>query len=241
MQFTITRSSGTSETFESAFATNAQRSSRFACDLLHRHVRGLTDGQWAWVHKLATEAQQQATAEQQPGVAADFAAIVRLMNHAAQHLQHPRITLAVGTVTVRLSLAGRQSRNPGSINVTDDKPFGSNKYFGRIDTTGRFIPGRDLTDEVRETIRQLAADPARFAGEYGRLHGVCCFCRLRLRDERSTAVGYGEICAGNWGLPWGVRATDLQAEVAAAVVAVSEPVPAVYDESLDPEAAEWID
>ena len=31
----------------------------------------------------------------------------------------------------------------------------------------------------------------------------CVFCSLELTDERSTIVGYGPICAGKHGLPWG--------------------------------------
>jgi hypothetical protein len=49
----------------------------------------------------------------------------------------------------------------------------------------------------------MAADPAKAASEYGRLTVHCCFCSLPFTDARSTAVGYGRICAGNYGLPWG--------------------------------------
>jgi hypothetical protein len=41
------------------------------------------------------------------------------------------------------------------------------------------------------------------ATAYGRRMGECCFCGLTLTDGRSIAVGYGPICAGKWGLPWG--------------------------------------
>lgn len=35
--------------------------------------------------------------------------------------------------------------------------------------------------------------------------GHCCFCSLPLTDERSTAVGYGKVCADHFGLSWGAR------------------------------------
>jgi hypothetical protein len=57
---------------------------------------------------------------------------------------------------------------------------------------------------VTAALASLAADPAAACSAYGHLTGACCFCRLPLTDARSVAVGYGPICAGNFGLPWGV-------------------------------------
>jgi hypothetical protein len=37
------------------------------------------------------------------------------------------------------------------------------------------------------------------------------FCSKKLTDERSIEVGYGRICAGHNGLPWGeVAETDTE-------------------------------
>jgi hypothetical protein len=36
------------------------------------------------------------------------------------------------------------------------------------------------------------------------------FCRLTLTDARSTAVGYGQTCAGHWGMPWGEARLDAE-------------------------------
>jgi len=44
---------------------------------------------------------------------------------------------------------------------------------------------------------------AAFAKEYGDSWHRCIFCALPLNDERSVSAGYGEVCAGNNGLPWG--------------------------------------
>lgn len=44
---------------------------------------------------------------------------------------------------------------------------------------------------------------ATMAKEYGDATHNCCFCGLDLTDERSTSAGYGPICAGKYGLPWG--------------------------------------
>lgn len=72
---------------------------------------------------------------------------------------------------------------------------------------GAWIVGRQCKDEVildqvYDLLVALAERPAETAAAYGRLNGRCCFCNRGLADERSTAVGYGPVCAGRWGLPW---------------------------------------
>ena len=46
------------------------------------------------------------------------------------------------------------------------------------------------------------------AKKYGDETHNCCFCGLELTDERSTSAGYGPICAGKYGLPWGEVPTN---------------------------------
>jgi hypothetical protein len=41
------------------------------------------------------------------------------------------------------------------------------------------------------------------AAAFGRLTGQCVFCARELTDQRSIDVGYGPVCAGKNGLPWG--------------------------------------
>lgn len=55
---------------------------------------------------------------------------------------------------------------------------------------------------VMKGARHLTADEA---AAYGKATDHCVFCSRALTDDRSVAVGYGEICASNMGLPWGVR------------------------------------
>lgn len=87
--------------------------------------------------------------------------------------------------------------------VTDGEPFGFNKYFGRIDERGTFHTTPAASGSVINLVGRLGADPVTVAGEYGRLTGNCCFCGLKLTDARSTAVGYGPVCADKFGLAWG--------------------------------------
>jgi hypothetical protein len=48
--------------------------------------------------------------------------------------------------------------------------------------------------------RALSADEA---ARFGKCVGACVFCARRLDDTRSVNAGYGPVCAGNLGLPWG--------------------------------------
>jgi hypothetical protein len=56
---------------------------------------------------------------------------------------------------------------------------------------------------VSALLDELEADPKGFTAAHGKEHGQCCFCGWSLTDERSVCKGYGPICAGHYGLPWG--------------------------------------
>jgi hypothetical protein len=79
---------------------------------------------------------------------------------------------------------------------------------------------------VQDVLTRLAADPAKVASELGHLTGHCIFCETPLNDPRSTAVGYGPICAKKFHLPWDA-AKD--ARKAAAAAPAAEPKPTVAE------------
>jgi len=147
--------------------------------------------------------------------------VMALFDRARPHLQYPAIILDVPYYgAIRLSVAGERARVPGSINVVkDERPNEGERrpWLGRILQDGTFDAANNLPENVRTAVlarlREFALHPAEVASQYGRLHGRCCFCRLPLTDARSTAVGYGEICAGHYGLPWGERPTEFAAPV----------------------------
>ena len=49
----------------------------------------------------------------------------------------------------------------------------------------------------------LAGRCITIAKDYGSRTGRCMFCRRKLSDDRSLAVGYGPDCAKSHFLPWG--------------------------------------
>jgi hypothetical protein len=58
-------------------------------------------------------------------------------------------------------------------------------------------------------LERFAKEPAKVASEFGRATGRCCFCNAALTDARSTAVGFGPVCAETWSLKdqWKVAAS----------------------------------
>lgn len=194
-----------------------ERDREFAISLVQQAGRrGLSDKQWAWVETLAKRATGQR--EERPSAEiGDMSGILAIFDKAAEKLQYPAIVLAVqGDDLIdpdlyRLTRAGAKARAPGTINVTayerNDK--GERDWFGRIDLKGRWEMSAKAAPAKAKSLlpelRAFAADPVTGAKKSARLTGRCCFCHLALKDERSTAVGYGSTCAANYGLPWGAK------------------------------------
>ena len=137
----------------------------------------------------------------QPKEVVNFSGLRALFARAGAKLQRPRITLQVnGTpVTVKLMTAGG---HVGSVNLQTGS-FGEGVWYGRVEVNGELTASRNMTPAVHELVLELANDPVSAAKRYAHLTGNCCFCQRKLDDERSTSAGYGPVCAGNYGLPWG--------------------------------------
>lgn len=214
----VTETQGEVAALELVAEKLAPSDKRFALDLIASfHKRGsLSEKQCVWVRKLTERAAPQVNAAPkapaQVAQVGDFSGVYALMGTAAQHLKHPKIRLQTPAgKPVALSVAGPKARAPGTINVTDGGPYGENRYFGRIDKSGAWEIRSDTPSDVIAIVARLAKSPVEVASEYGRLTGNCCFCRKTLTDERSTAVGYGPVCAGHYELPWGEAHTDFSA------------------------------
>jgi len=173
----------------------------FVQSILSQFARGLTDKQWRVVNRIAADIRHP-----KPKVVLDFAAIIVLFTTAGEHLKYPKVRLALsdGSAVV-LSRAGARAKQPGTVNVTNGGRYGDpdNKWYGRIGLNGEFQQAGACTDEVVDLLKRFSDDPAGVAAAHGRLTGNCCFCGRGLSDERSTGVGYGPVCADNYGLAWG--------------------------------------
>jgi len=175
----------------------------FARDLCAQFDRrGLSDKQVAWVYRLLDRCENPAPPAAPLG---DVTPIVRLFERAkGAGLRFPKIRLRASDGTrVVLGMAGDRAKVPGSLSITDGGAYGMGRYFGRITRDGAFTASSSCTPAVTATLRELAEDPAGRAAIHGHASGSCCFCGRTLDDARSTAVGYGPVCAEKFGLPWG--------------------------------------
>lgn len=139
----------------------------------------------------------------------NFEGISKLFSES--QLKKPVIKLqAADGAGIRLSVAGGQSKEPGSIIVTTDARYEDRTYIGRISLSGVYTGAFRYAAQkpVVECLKAFSANPVAVAREYGRKTGSCCFCSKELTDKRSLLVGYGPICAGNYGLPWGEILAD---------------------------------
>jgi hypothetical protein len=178
------------------------------------------EGRWT-VHHLDGQCPAPAPAAPANNIG-ELGGVMALFERARAHLQRPAVVLDAAGVAhpIRITVAGASSNHPGQLYVLSENPYrtGRRAFFGRVDLEGNYHPSRytgaDLNESIVARLRHFAEAPAEVAGEYGRLHGRCCFCRLPLTDARSTAVGYGQVCAGHYGLPWGERPAAFAAPVA---------------------------
>ena len=124
----------------------------------------------------------------------------------SNRLKYPKIRLQAGSVPVVLHRAGDKSKYNGQVMVTNGAGFNdpSNRFFGRIDTLGTFHTTDSATPDVLSIVEKLAENPVETAKDYGKLTGHCCFCDSPLKDARSTANGYGPVCAKHFNLPWDI-------------------------------------
>ena len=189
----------------------------FATSLLNSYKAGRMSAKQAyWIEVLAGRATKGAApATPAPAAIGDMSGLYALFQKAARNLKRPAIVAMSPVGEIRLSVAGANARVPGSINVAEKGPYGEARYYGRIMQDGTFARRDGATDALVDYLVDFAANPAKMAAAHGHKTGACCFCNRPLTDARSTSVGYGPICAGHYGLPWGEVEAEEQVAIAA--------------------------
>jgi hypothetical protein len=201
------------KTLEEGTSLLPSKDELFARDLVKGFKKkgSLSEKQWEWVEILADRIECAGVPDftkefMQVG---DMHGVMALFTKAKEHLKYPMIVLQTkGGQKVALALAGPQSKNHGSVVVTDGAGYPYNKFFGVVSPDGLWEPSKSLQaraikDDLTHILSQLAKRPAAVASQHGALTGNCCFCNTKLTDPKSTSVGYGPTCAKQWGLPWG--------------------------------------
>lgn len=162
----------------------------------------LSEKQWPWVDKLTARFQQALNpAAAEPAEVVTFPRLAETFLTAATGLKWPKLRLTTETgQELVLSRCGERSRTPGSINITDGGPYGSNTFFGRINPEGAADLRDVATADVRATLAAYNADPEAEAKVQGQRTGRCMCCGAELTDEVSIALGIGPVCGKRWGI-----------------------------------------
>jgi Family of unknown function (DUF6011) len=141
-----------------------------------------------------------------PVAVGSFSGVIALFEAAKAHLKYPKITLVCEGRKITLSVAGPQSKTPGSVNVVGEGRFPNRDWFGRVSPMGLWMPSRSgsaIMEPLTALLTEFATNPAQVAKQHGKLTGNCCFCNKTLgkgEDKRSIGVGFGPVCAEHFGL-----------------------------------------
>lgn len=176
----------------------ADRNWDFANSLVSsfRRYGRLSEKQAVWVGKLV------APTTQRPAQTIDASRLIAMFDKAATNLKRPKVKIELAGTEVVLKQATKGAE-PGSVFVV---AAASDTYLGRISRDGglnlREAPGVSKI-ALEQALAAFAKDPEATAAAYGKRFGQCCFCSRELTDQRSVDVGYGPVCAENYGLDWG--------------------------------------
>lgn len=147
-----------------------------------------------------------ADADEKNEVVADLTKVFEWFETANKSkLKYPQITFMLDDNKALRLKQSKGGKHPGSIVLTDDKPFGQNEFYGWLLENGEWVKsalGDERSDYISPVIEELAGDPIAYVKEYGVKTGCCCFCNAKLESDNSLALGYGPVCAKRWGLPW---------------------------------------
>jgi len=186
-------------------------SQTFATSLIDSFkTRGLSDKQAPWISKLIDRAKNPPMTTQ----VGSMSRIVLMLATAQEQFQkngikkQPAIMVKANEIELRLSIAGAKAKAPNTINVcSTEKRFDDRKFFGRIKLDGTYEPSSRFDNTTQTTIisalSAMASNPETTAKAFATATKRCCFCDLLLTDNRSKKVGYGPVCAKNYGLTWG--------------------------------------
>jgi Family of unknown function (DUF6011) len=103
-------------------------------------------------------------------------------------IKRPKIRLLGNNAEFEFSRAPDHGVNAGAVYVNQ-----ADLYLGKI-TQGKFVRGRDCTDDMERDILVAIANPEDSAVAYGRRFGTCSCCGRELSNQESVDLGIGPIC-----------------------------------------------
>lgn len=146
----------------------------------------------------------------------DCRSIIEMFDFASTKIKYPNVTIPITQYEkLKFHRMSATSRAPGNITVTDGGKFPDHKLYGEISHSGKFLWNAIIIRRDRWVVPAIVKTIDNFtelAAISGKETGFCCYCGLGLTNKHSLAVGYGPICAANYGLPWGEdgKVTELE-------------------------------
>lgn len=145
-----------------------------------------------------------------PRVKIEGQKLIALFDKAAETLKYPHFKFTMEDRKIlTFHRTGERSRFPGAVNVwcgngrmtADDE----NRLACGFNRQGQVIWAAIVFNnpEMQQLIKRIAENLVEELAINGKKYSHCCFCGLELTNAASLHAGYGPICAGNWGLPWG--------------------------------------
>lgn len=122
---------------------------------------------------------------------------------AATKIKYPSIQFWRDIGELNFYLCGNLSKTPGVIRITNGQKYPNQEVYGEIYKDGKGLFRRDTSAVFKKEIQSICNSPIDEAKIRGIKTGYCCFCATPIQTKESLAVGYGPICAENYGLPWG--------------------------------------
>lgn len=135
--------------------------------------------------------------------------LFELFDKARQHLKYPSLIFSYHTDEALFDINNIKlglGTDPNTIWVSNGFARGNPKniLYGKFPRFyNGFVPYHNRSVDIISILEQLCEDPIKFGSMKGQKFRHCCFCNTELTSKESLFVGYGPICADNWGLPWG--------------------------------------
>ena len=130
----------------------------------------------------------------------DYETLFTMLRKASGNLKYPKIkftsTNGFDKVTLYLATKGYVAIKVNSIYVGKVTPGIGSDFQNSV---FRMYQG---TTELQNEILEFCKNPDAATKLYGQRYSNCCFCGIELTNKASLQMGYGPICADNFGLPW---------------------------------------
>jgi hypothetical protein len=132
----------------------------------------------------------------------DTKALFALFTQAKKSgLTFPKIRFTLGQPgnEINYKIYARVHKNPGNLVLKQD-----GKHILELSPAGDFFWDSSVENAEKLQLKHYldSEDLVKKLAATGRQTNNCCFCSTGLTNHISVAVGYGPICADNWGLPW---------------------------------------